>query len=142
MDLKNDVARGRLVFRKTCAVCHRLEDHGVEVGPICCRPCATRRRRLCWSIFSIRAGRSILRYIDYLVTLQNGRQVTGLIAAETAASVTVRRAEKVEETLLRNQIDTIQATAKSLMPEGLEMQLNRQEVADVIAYLQAQAAPK
>jgi hypothetical protein len=36
---------------------------------------------------------------------------------------------------LRGEIDDIQATAKSLMPEGLEMQLNPQEVYDVIAYL-------
>jgi cytochrome c1 len=28
------------------------------------------------------------------------------------------------------------------MPEGLEMQLTKQDVADVIAYLQAVAAPK
>jgi hypothetical protein len=48
----------------------------------------------------------------------------------------------MEETLLRTQIESIQATAKSLMPEGLEMQLNRQELADVIAYLMAMRAKK
>ena len=75
------------------------------------------------------------RYIDYVVTLKDGRVLTGMIASETASSVTLRRAEKAEDTLLRSQIDDIQATAKSLMPEGLEMQLSPQELYDVIAYL-------
>ena len=79
------------------------------------------------------------RYLNYLVTTKAGRIYTGLIAAETASSLTLRRAEKAEDTILRNQIETIQATAKSLMPEGLETQLSRQDVADVIAYLQAVA---
>lgn len=39
----------------------------------------------------------------------------GLIAAETAASVTLRRAEKAEDFILRSQIESIQATAKSLV---------------------------
>ena len=82
------------------------------------------------------------RYINYVVSTKAGRVFTGMIAAETASSVTLRRAEKAEDTLLRSQIDEIQATAKSVMPEGLEQQLTKQDVADVIAYLQAVAVPK
>jgi hypothetical protein len=44
--------------------------------------------------------------------------------------------------VLRNQIDTIQATTKSLMPEGLATQPTRQDLGDVIVYLQAVAAAK
>jgi hypothetical protein len=60
------------------------------------------------------------------------RQVTGAL----------RRAEKAEDTLLRSQIESIQATAKSLMPEGLEMELTPQQVYNVIAYLRGVAAKK
>ncbi len=77
------------------------------------------------------------RYINYLVTNNAGRVFTGMIVAETASSLTLRRAEKAEDTILRSQIEEILATAKSLMPENLETQLSRQEVADLIAYLQA-----
>ena len=142
LDLKSDVARGRMVFRKTCAVCHRLEDQGVEVGPDLLSALRNKTPETLLVDLLDPSREVDPRYIDYLVTLQNGRQITGIIAAETAASVTLRRAQKAEETVLRNQIDSIQATAKSLMPEGLEMQLSRQDVADVIAYLQALAAPK
>jgi putative heme-binding domain-containing protein len=70
--------------------------------------------------------------------------LTGIIAAETASSITLRRAEKAEDTILRAQIaeEGVQASTKSLMPEGLEMQLSKQDVADVIGYLQSVAGPK
>jgi putative heme-binding domain-containing protein len=80
------------------------------------------------------------RYITYVVSTRSGRILSGIIAAETASSITLRRAEKAEDTLLRSQIEEIQATAKSLMPENLEMQLSKQDMADLIAYLQAVAA--
>src|SRR5262249_58233421 len=79
------------------------------------------------------------RFLEYSITTTAGRVVNGLIAAETASSVTLRRAEKQEETILRSQIDTIQSTTKSLMPDGLEQQLSRKDVAGWVGYLQAWA---
>jgi putative membrane-bound dehydrogenase-like protein len=140
LDLKADVGRGRMLFRKTCATCHRLEEHGVEVGPDLLSALRNKTPEALLVDILDPSREVDPRYIDYVVTLTNGKQLSGMIAAETAASVTLRRAEKAEDTLLRSQIDTIQATAKSVMPEGLEMQLSRQDVADVIAYLQAVAA--
>ena len=43
--------------------------------------------------------------------------------------------------ILRSEIDDIHATAKSVMPENLETQLTKQDLADLIAYLQAVAVP-
>jgi putative heme-binding domain-containing protein len=82
------------------------------------------------------------RYLNYQVTTKKGQVFSGLIAADTASSVTLRRGEKAEDTILRDQIEEVQATGKSLMPEGLETQLSKQDVVDLIAYLQAAAVPK
>ena len=81
------------------------------------------------------------RYLNYLVTTKKGQTLSGMIVAETGASVTLRRAEKAEDVILRSEIDDIQATAKSVMPENLETQLTKQDLADLIAYLQAVAVP-
>ena len=61
--------------------------------------------------------------------------LTGLIAAESAAALTLRRAENASDTVLRADIEELQSTGLSLMPEGLEKQLDKQAVADVIAFL-------
>jgi putative membrane-bound dehydrogenase-like protein len=142
LELKGEAARGKIVFKKTCATCHRLEDDGTEVGPDLLSALRNKiPKTLLVDIFD--PSREVdPRYINYIVTNKAGQVFTGMIAAETASSITLRRAEKAEDTILRSQIDEIQATAKSLMPENLETQLNRQEVADLIAYLQSVAVPK
>jgi putative heme-binding domain-containing protein len=60
-----------------------------------------------------------------------------MIAAETATSITLRRAEGASDTVLRVSIDELRSTGQSLMPEGMEKQLGKQEMADLIAYLMA-----
>jgi putative membrane-bound dehydrogenase-like protein len=138
--LKGDAAAGKLVFQKTCSTCHRLENVGQEVGADL-QSVLRNKTPETLLVDILDPSREVdPRYIEYLVTTRAGKVVTGLIAAETGSSVTLRRAEKAEDTILRNQIESIQATAKSLMPEGLEMQLDRQAVADLIAYLQAMGA--
>src|SRR5262249_38137841 len=82
------------------------------------------------------------RYLNYQVRTEAGRVFSGMIASETANSITLRRAEKAEDVILRSQIDAIEATAKSIMPEGLETQISKQEMADLIAYLREVAGVK
>ncbi len=137
LDLKADVEKGRAVFRKTCATCHRLEDFGTEVGPDL--RAAVRDKtpeQLLVSILD--PSREVdRRFTNYLIETKVGRSLSGMIAAETATSLTLRRAEKAEDTVLRSQIETIVDTGKSLMPDGLEQTLKPQDIADVIEYLRA-----
>jgi putative heme-binding domain-containing protein len=65
-----------------------------------------------------------------------------LLAVETPSSVTLRRADQAEDTILRTQIDSIQATQQSLMPEEFEKQMSKQDLADLIAFLLTQAKPQ
>jgi putative heme-binding domain-containing protein len=66
---------------------------------------------------------------------KQGRTVTGIINSESANSMTLKRAEGLEETIMRTDIEEVQATGKSLMPENLDEQLAPQDVADLIRYL-------
>jgi putative membrane-bound dehydrogenase-like protein len=142
LKLKADAKRGKQVFKKNCAICHRLENVGVEVGPDLLSALRTKTRETLLVDILDPSREVDPRYINYVVNTRAGRTFTGMIAADTGSSVTLRRAEKAEDTILRSQIDDIQATAKSLMPEELEKQMTKQDVADVIAYLLAVAARK
>jgi len=120
LDLKADAGRGKMVFKKNCATCHRLENEGVEVGPDL-RSALRNKTKEGLLLDILDPSREVdPRFINYMVTTQGGRVFTGMIAAETASSLTLRRAEKAEDTILRSQVDEIRATAKSLMPDGLE----------------------
>ena len=59
-----------------------------------------------------------------------------MLAGETAGTVTLR-GEREDVTVLRRNIAELRASTVSLMPEGLEETMTRQELADVIAYLRA-----
>jgi putative heme-binding domain-containing protein len=142
LELKADAVRGKMVFKKTCATCHRLENEGVEVGPELLATLRNKSPEQLVSDVMDPSKETDPRYLNYLVTDKAGRTFTGMVAAETATSLTLRRAEKAEDVILRSQIDDVQATTKSVMPEGLEMQLNKQDLADVIAYLQSVAGPR
>jgi putative membrane-bound dehydrogenase-like protein len=142
LELTADKERGKAAFKKNCATCHRLENVGVEVGPDLLSALRNKsREQLVIDIMD--PSREVdPRYLNYLVTTKKGQTLSGMIVSETASSVTLRRAEKAEDVILRSQIDDIQGTAKSVMPENLETQLTKQDLADLIAYLQAVAVPK
>jgi putative heme-binding domain-containing protein len=75
------------------------------------------------------------QYLNYVLITEDGRSLSGTIAAETATSVTLRRAENAQDTVLRIDIDELRSTGQSLMPEGMEKEIDAQTLADVIAYL-------
>lgn len=126
--------QGQAVFKRECAQCHRLGNEGSEVGP----GIASFRHRAPDEILLhiLDPNREVSpAYLDHTVTLEDGRVLTGLIASETDSSVTLRRAQKVEDTVPRSQIDELASSGKSLMPEGLEQRIKPQEMADLILYL-------
>jgi putative heme-binding domain-containing protein len=142
LDLKADAARGKAVFKKTCATCHKLEGVGFETGPDL-KAALGGKTADDLLIAILDPNREVdPRYLEYIVITKAGKVHTGRIVVETATSLTLRRAENAEDVILRTDIDTIQATAKSLMPEGLESQLSLQDVADVILYLQTAVKAK
>jgi putative heme-binding domain-containing protein len=74
-------------------------------------------------------------FVQYIVTIDDGRVSTGIIANETATSITLKRAENVQETILRQNIEELASTGTSLMPEGMEKKILPQEMADLLAYV-------
>ena len=76
-------------------------------------------------------------FATYVVETQDGKVLNGLLVAESATSVTLRRAEAKEDVVLRSNIETIVSNGKSLMPEGFEKDVPPAAVADLLAYLKS-----
>jgi len=134
LQLPADPMRGRAVFAKTCASCHRIAGIGVDVAPDISDSRTKTAQQLLVDI--LQPNRAIdAHYTAYVITTTDGRVLTGIIAAETATSITLRQAEGKTEMLSRTDIESIQSTGLSLMPEGLERDLSLQDMADVIAFI-------
>jgi hypothetical protein len=73
--------------------------------------------------------------VSYAAALSDGRTVSGLLVNESGNSVTLREQGGKDHVLLRNELEELRATGKSVMPEGLEKDVTQQDVADIIAYV-------
>jgi putative heme-binding domain-containing protein len=134
LKLRGGVQQGRAVFRKNCSTCHRLEEYGHQIG----KDLRSIRSRGPEAILVnvLDPNREVdPAYVNYTVVTTKGRSYSGIIANESATSVTLKRAENTTDTLLRIDIDEFKSSRQSIMPEGLEKQINTQQMADLIAYL-------
>ena len=135
LDLENDPQRGEPVFERECAKCHLPRGERGRIGPnlsgVNNRDAETLLSHILDPSAAIRA-----RYANYVLVTNNGYVHDGLLAGETAGTVTLR-GEREDVTVLRRNIAELRASTVSLMPEGLEETMTRQELADVIAYLRA-----
>jgi putative heme-binding domain-containing protein len=132
--LAGDRARGRAVFEKTCATCHRADGVGIEVGPNLATVTARSPEDLLVQILD--PNREVAPgFVNYNVATDDGRVISGLIAEETGTSLTLKRAEGVTEIVPRARIENVSATGLSVMPEGLESGLSTQDLADLIAFI-------
>jgi putative heme-binding domain-containing protein len=73
--------------------------------------------------------------MSYSVTTTDGQGYTGIIVAETEGSVTFKLPEAKTVALLRTDIDELRSNGISLMPDGLEKNVTKQDMADVIGFL-------
>lgn len=134
--LPGDALRGKAVFTKSCAACHRVGTLGNAVGPDLTGMANKTPAYLLTEILD--PNRNVdSRYIAYLAVTRAGQTYTGVLAAETATSITLRGQDGKDRAILRSDLDELTSTAKSLMPEGLERDLSRQGLADVIAFVRA-----
>lgn len=134
LTMPGNIETGRLHFKKNCSSCHKAEGFGHEIGP----NLASIKTRGADAILTnvLDPSREVNpQFVNYEAVTDDGRTITGLIAAESATAVTLKRAEGQQDTVLRVNLEELQSTGLSLMPEGLEKTLDKQALADVIAYL-------
>ena len=108
-------------------------------GPTWPRSPTTRRTALLTAILDPNKAVEA-KFLDYLAITTSGLSHTGLLANETGNSVTLMGQEGKQQTILRSELEALQATGKSLMPEGMEKDLSQQDLANVIAYLRGSGA--
>jgi putative heme-binding domain-containing protein len=134
-----DAQRGRKLFfgkKVACATCHRVGREGGQVGPDLTK------------LGAIRAGRDILEsilfpsatiaqgYDSYYVLTAEGRAVTGILARQSADVVVLRDSSGAEVLLPKDRVEEMKRLPTSLMPEGQERALTRDEFRDLLAFLQ------
>lgn len=129
-----DLAHGERAFRDHCAACHQAHGLGFAVGPDLGAEFQRAEEAILKDILApnetVSAG-----YPTYVVETAAGQTFNGILASESATSVTLRMAAGAEQVLLRKDIARFESLPVSLMPEALATTLEPKDVADVISFL-------
>jgi uncharacterized protein len=129
-----DSAAGKIVFKNQCAKCHMHSGEGARIGPDLTGMAVHPKSHLLVEIMD--PSRSVEgNYRQYVVTTTSGRVVPGLLASETRTSVEILDAEGKRHSIQREDIDELRESHKSLMPEGFERQLSKDDLVNLLEFL-------
>ncbi len=134
--MPGNVKRGATHFKQHCLSCHTVQSVGTSVGPDLSGTGRRPDNELLVDILdpSLQISPD---YVTYMVTTNNGKVLTGLISEETTEAITLFQADGERVTVARDEIETWNAAAKSLMPDGIEKKIDRQGLADLLAFLRS-----
>ncbi|MEK6249278.1 MAG: HEAT repeat domain-containing protein, partial [Planctomycetales bacterium] len=126
--------QGAIHFKQNCLSCHTIQRVGKQIGPDLSGIGRKSQQELLVDILDP-SLRVVPDYLSYKVITHDGRILSGSIAGETSATVTLHHVDGQSTTISNEDIDRIQALPKSLMPEGMEDKLDLQAMADLISFL-------
>jgi putative heme-binding domain-containing protein len=129
-----DRSRGRLVYTRFCANCHRLHGQGGDIGPDLT---GSGRHNLDYLLGNIIAPSDIVpvEYRTSVVVLRDGRVLTGQIAAQTERTLTLQTPTS-RMLIDRKTVEEVRPSTLSLMPDGLLQTISNDQFRDLVAYLQ------
>lgn len=129
-----DAVAGKLVFKNQCAKCHVHSGEGTKIGPELTGMAVHPKAELLTHI--IDPSRSVEgNFRVYSVLTDDGRAFSGLLASESKTAIELFDAEGKRHQLLRENIEEIVASPKSLMPEGFEQQVKGNDLANLLEFL-------
>jgi putative heme-binding domain-containing protein len=129
-----DAEKGKLHYSARCAICHKLFDEGNIIGPDLTG--YDRGNVDFWldNIFNpsleIREG-----FGNYIVKLKNGQMLTGIMDAQDASGIVLKDIAGNKIPVKQPEIEKLEASPISLMPEALTTGMSDADLKDFFAYL-------
>jgi putative heme-binding domain-containing protein len=132
-----NLSHGRLVYSRTCQKCHRLYGEGGNIGPDLT---GSNRANLDYILENAFDPSAIIprEWRMSSVISADGRVLTGILIEDAPESIVLQTVNE-RLSLSREDIDEIEQTPISMMPEGQFDMLMPEEVRDLVAYLRTSA---
>ncbi|MBT3638642.1 MAG: c-type cytochrome, partial [Opitutae bacterium] len=134
LELPANPSAGQAVFQRACASCHKLGDSGHAVGP----DLSGLRNQPADALLLhvIVPNREVYpSYAFYQAETKDGETHAGILEGESLASVTLVLPLGQRKSIPRSNLKSIRAMPLSLMPDGLEQTMSRQELANLLALI-------
>ncbi len=129
-----DAGKGKVQFMGRCFICHKLFDEGGAIGPELTGYDRSNADFWLDNLFmpsmEIREG-----FGAYIVKTKGGQILTGLIDAQDANGIVIKDMANNKTALKQADIEKLEASPISLMPEGLTTGMSDADLKDFFAYL-------
>lgn len=137
---EGNIRRGQSVFnseKTSCKACHPFGYLGGRIGPDLTRIGRVRTKRDLLEAVVFPSASFVRSYEPMSVITSDGLIFNGLIREESADQLTVITTDRKHIPINRSDIEDIHPSQVSIMPAGLEQQMTLQELADLLAFLEA-----
>jgi putative heme-binding domain-containing protein len=133
--LRGDRDNGRDVFRRVCASCHKIGDTGFNFGPELGDVGKRLSRRELYESIIDPSKKVDPKYVATTIVTTDGLTEIGLVVEKTDKAITLVAGDGKPKKIPVDEIDEMEQTNVSSMPENLANTLSPAEFLDVVAYL-------
>lgn len=137
---KGDIRRGQAVFnspKAACSSCHAMGYLGGHVGPDLTTIGQVRTERDLLESIVYPSASFVRSFEPYIVKTRSDDEYSGVLRKDAPDEVVLVTGPTAEVHIARADILDLRPGTVSLMPAGLEQQLSRQELSDLVAFLKA-----
>jgi putative heme-binding domain-containing protein len=121
--------------KAACATCHQFGYLGGNVGPDLTRIGSIRNERDLLESIAFPSASFVRSYESVVVATKDGKVVSGILKKDAPDEVILAVNATETARIAREDIDEVRPSTVSVMPSGLDQQLSRQELADLVAFL-------
>lgn len=133
--LEGDKDNGKLVFNKTCSICHQVGEVGTDFGPNLTEIGSKLSREAQYiSIIHPDAGISF-GFEGYRIDMKDGSTLGGIISSKTETDIDLKQPDGSVVSLKTSDIAAISQLENSMMPAGLQHTMTANELVDLVEYL-------
>ena len=129
-----DLENGAALFRKTCAACHKLYGDGGKIGPDLT---GSNRANMDYVLNNVidPSAEVPRQFTVSVIALKSGRIVTGVVVGETEQTLSIQTDKELLQIPV-SEVEERTRTTRSLMPDGLLDPLTKDQVRDLIGFVQ------
>lgn len=133
--LEGDKDNGKLIFNKTCSICHQVGEVGTDFGPNLSEIGSKLSREAQYiSIIHPDAGISF-GFEGYRIDMKDGSTLGGIISSKTETDLDLKLPDGSTVSLKTSDIASMTQLENSMMPAGLQNTMSSEELVDLVEYL-------
>ena len=137
---EGDIRRGQEVFNGTkaaCASCHAIGYLGGQLGPDLTKIGQVREKRDLLESIVFPSASFVRSYEPVAVQTIDGKLHNGLVQRDALEEIVVALSADQTVRIPREDVEEVFPGTISIMPAGLDQQLTLEELADLVAFLEA-----